>query len=257
MLEAPDGRARGNGNREPSTSALGRVIEYEPAHLTIGVEAGMPWRDLVRLAGGNRQILPLDPPFAKEATVGGVIATNGSGPAAAALRHGARSDDRDEIRHAGGQDRAIRRHGGEERGRARYGQADDRFVRDTGCHRIGEFQAAPAPEMERTFALRFGSAAEAVAARNRILTSALQPSAVDLLNPAAGAALDAPSWALAIGAGRQRGGAGALSAGTGRAGGLVGVRRPGAGFPLGADRALHSRVSRATAPASWPAPPVR
>ena len=63
-----------------TTAALKRVIEYEPRDLTISVEAGLAWRELTSLTAQSRLMAPLDPPFAREATVGGVIASNGSGP---------------------------------------------------------------------------------------------------------------------------------------------------------------------------------
>src|ERR1039458_6736325 len=63
-----------------TTAKLNRVIEYEPRDLTISVEAGLPWRELTSLTARNRLMAPLDPPFAPAATVGGVIASNGSGP---------------------------------------------------------------------------------------------------------------------------------------------------------------------------------
>ena len=61
-------------------SRMNRVLQYEPADLTISVEAGMRWTDLTALLAGNHQMIPLDPPFAGSATVGGVVAANTSGP---------------------------------------------------------------------------------------------------------------------------------------------------------------------------------
>src|SRR5687767_13328558 len=63
-----------------STAAMNRVLQYEPQDLTVSVEAGLPWRELQRVLAGNRQMVPLDPPMAESATVGGVIAANCSGP---------------------------------------------------------------------------------------------------------------------------------------------------------------------------------
>jgi FAD/FMN-containing dehydrogenase len=63
-----------------TTTALRRVIEYEPRDLTISVEAGLPWSELTRILAANRQMIPLDPPFRDRATVGGVVASNSSGP---------------------------------------------------------------------------------------------------------------------------------------------------------------------------------
>jgi glycolate oxidase FAD binding subunit len=63
-----------------TTTGLGRVLEYEPGDLTVSVEAGLAWCEFTRILAGNRQMVPLDPPFGDRATVGGVIATNSSGP---------------------------------------------------------------------------------------------------------------------------------------------------------------------------------
>jgi glycolate oxidase FAD binding subunit len=63
-----------------STSAMTRILQYEPRDLTISVEAGMKWCDLTSTLAANRQMIPLDPPFFETATVGGVTAANTSGP---------------------------------------------------------------------------------------------------------------------------------------------------------------------------------
>ena len=62
------------------TRALAGVKEHTPADLTITVRAGTPLAEVQRRLGETGQWLPLDPPHADGATVGGVIATNASGP---------------------------------------------------------------------------------------------------------------------------------------------------------------------------------
>jgi len=57
---------------------LDRVVEYEPADLTVTVEAGIRLDELQRRLGEHGQWLPLDLPHV---TVGGLLATNASGPA--------------------------------------------------------------------------------------------------------------------------------------------------------------------------------
>ncbi len=57
------------------------MVEYEPADLTVTVEAGIRLSELQGLLGQSGQWLPLDPPCAPEATIGGILATNASGPA--------------------------------------------------------------------------------------------------------------------------------------------------------------------------------
>src|SRR5262249_46949236 len=63
-----------------STARLNRVLQYEPQDLTVSVEAGFHWTELQQMLGRNGQMVALDPPFAQRATVGGVIASNSSGP---------------------------------------------------------------------------------------------------------------------------------------------------------------------------------
>ena len=63
-----------------STADMTRLIEYEPRDLTVSVEAGMPLGELERTLAEHRQMLPLDPAWCGESTVGGVVAANLSGP---------------------------------------------------------------------------------------------------------------------------------------------------------------------------------
>ncbi|MDZ7639222.1 MAG: FAD-binding protein [Bryobacterales bacterium] len=62
------------------TSGLSSIGEYEPRDLTIRVGAGMPYMHLIKALEAEGQMLPLDPPFHDEATVGGVVAANLCGP---------------------------------------------------------------------------------------------------------------------------------------------------------------------------------
>ena len=96
-------RQMGGAVREPdvtiATTALNKVIEYEPHDLTVSVEAGCRFADLQRLLAGHRQMVALDPPSAEEATIGGVLATT----AAARLWDGSRPGYRDEVCDGGRQ----------------------------------------------------------------------------------------------------------------------------------------------------------
>ena len=179
------GGPRGTAQVNISTAKLDRVLNYEPRDLTISVEAGMPIAELSALLAKNQQMIPLDPPFAPKATIGGVIATNSSGPRRRWFGTGPRPRHWHEVRHHGRQARAIGRHGGKERRRPRYRQAADRLARDLGVITVLNFKLLPKPVGSRTFAREFETVAEAVAERDRILKSTLQPMALDLLNPAA------------------------------------------------------------------------
>src|SRR6185503_1737047 len=62
---------------------LNRVLEHQHGDLTATIEAGATLRDVNDALSRLGQGLPLDPSFADEATIGGILATNDSGP----LRH--------------------------------------------------------------------------------------------------------------------------------------------------------------------------
>ncbi|MGH7306640.1 MAG: FAD-binding oxidoreductase, partial [Candidatus Rokuibacteriota bacterium] len=59
---------------------LDQAIEYNPDDLTITVQAGISRGTLAALLAPHRQWLPLDPPGGAARTVGGITATNASGP---------------------------------------------------------------------------------------------------------------------------------------------------------------------------------
>ncbi len=63
-----------------SLQRLTRILEHEPADLTATVQAGIPMTDLRRQLGSRGQWWPVQAPLATFATLGGVLATNTSGP---------------------------------------------------------------------------------------------------------------------------------------------------------------------------------
>jgi glycolate dehydrogenase FAD-binding subunit len=69
---------------------LNRVLAHAHGDLTATVEAGATLRDVNDALSRLGQALPLDPPFADEATIGGILATNDSG--SLRHRHGAPRD---------------------------------------------------------------------------------------------------------------------------------------------------------------------
>ena len=69
-----------------ATTHLNSVIEYEPADLTVTVEAGIRLADLQTELAQHRQYLAMNPPYADRCTIGGIVATNISG--SFRLRHG-------------------------------------------------------------------------------------------------------------------------------------------------------------------------
>lgn len=61
-------------------TGLNRVVDYPARDMTITVEAGVTMKQLADTLAAERQWLPVDPPQAEQATIGGVIACAASGP---------------------------------------------------------------------------------------------------------------------------------------------------------------------------------
>ncbi len=66
--------------RQLDLKSLDRIVDYTPRDMTIVVEAGARMADLAATLAVEGQQLPIDVPRAAEATLGGVTATNWTGP---------------------------------------------------------------------------------------------------------------------------------------------------------------------------------
>lgn len=62
------------------TTRLTGITDYTPADYVVAVRAGTPFRELQQALAANGQWLPLDPPGADAATIGGLVAANRNGP---------------------------------------------------------------------------------------------------------------------------------------------------------------------------------
>ncbi|MCL4545770.1 MAG: FAD-binding oxidoreductase [Chloroflexi bacterium] len=63
-----------------STRGLNRIITYEPADLTISVQAGCTLAQISAVLAAHGQMLPFDAVGADQATIGGLVASNLTGP---------------------------------------------------------------------------------------------------------------------------------------------------------------------------------
>ena len=61
-------------------SRLDRVVDYQPADLTVSAEAGITLESLRRELAQGEKYVPLEAPLPHRATVGGILATGYSGP---------------------------------------------------------------------------------------------------------------------------------------------------------------------------------
>jgi glycolate oxidase FAD binding subunit len=165
-----------------STASMNRLLQYEPRDLTVSVQAGMLYSDLVRILAESNQMLPLDPPWLRESTVGGVLAANLSGP-----RRRLYGTARDmvigmtfatlegKLINSGGM--VVKNVAGLDMAKLMIGS----FGTLAGIATVN-FKVFPVPAASRTFVMEFSTAAGAFAERDRILKSVLQPSVIDIVN---------------------------------------------------------------------------
>jgi glycolate oxidase FAD binding subunit len=177
-----------------STTRLNRLLQYDPRDLTISVQAGMRFAELERVLAEHRQMLPLDPGWAAESTVAGVVAANLSGP-----RRRLYGTARDmiigmtfvtlegKLVSSGGM--VVKNVAGLDMAKLMIGS----FGTLAAIAQIN-FKVFPVPAESRTFVMEFSTAAAAFAERDRILRGVLQPAAIDIVNWPSG-------WRLLVHAG--------------------------------------------------------
>src|SRR6266478_279869 len=164
-----------------SAAKLNRVLQYEPRDLTISVEAGITYRELGRVLAEHGQMIPLDPHFSDQASIGGILAANVSGP-----RRRLYGTARDmvigmtfatlegKLVKTGGM--VVKNVAGLDMGKLMIGSFGTLAAIATA-----NFRVHPIPPVTRTFAQEFDNIGDAMAARDAVLKSDLQPSSIDIL----------------------------------------------------------------------------
>ena len=163
-----------------STAALGDVIEHRHGDLTATVESGATLAAVNAALAAHGQRLPWDPPWPERATIGGIVATNDSGP----RRHGhgaprdsiigvtmARVDGR--IAKAGGI--VVKNVAGYDLSRLLTGSF--------GCLGViltATFKLAPDPPASRTVEVTVASLEAAAPIAAELASSSLTPTAIEL-----------------------------------------------------------------------------
>ena len=187
------------------TSRLNAVEHYDPGDLTIGVGAGMRLADVVTTVSEHKQVFPLDAMRHEVSTVGGALATAAEGP----LRHGygAARDYCIGVRFATADGKLGKGGGQVVKNVAGY----DLMKLLIGSHGTlavitgASFKLFPRPELTRTFVCDFHSVGEAMAFRDRLMTSALSPLALELASPRArnmvGLIFPTAAWSVIVRAG--------------------------------------------------------
>jgi glycolate oxidase FAD binding subunit len=167
-----------------STRGLNRVVEYEPADLTVTVQAGLGLSELQNRLNAEGQFLALDPPSADRATIGGIVASNASGPLR--LRYGSARDLVIGTRVANADGLLTKAGGRVVKNVAGY-DLNKLYTGSLGTLGVIvelSFKLHPLPQSRATVLATFDDldAAEEVVAR--VMRSALGPAALDLVSSA-------------------------------------------------------------------------
>lgn len=166
-----------------SLTRLNAVVEHEPADLTATVLAGRTLVDFQTHLSSAGQFLPLDPPCPSEATIGGILATNASGPSRHA--HGTARDLLLGLRFVQADGRVIKAGGRVVKNVAGYDLCR-LFIGSLGTLGViveACFRLTPLPKAQQTLAVAVPSAQEAYRLAGQVAGFSLR--AVELLNAAA------------------------------------------------------------------------
>lgn len=183
---------QGNGTKQPpssnqvamSTRRLTSGLAHYAGDLVATVPAGCTLHDVNAALARERQWIALDPPHAAAATIGGIVATNDSGP----RRHGFGAP-RDliigievalasgSVAHSGG--RVVKNVAGYDLGRLFCGSRGS-----LGLITSVTFKLAPIAAASRTVVAHFAQARQAVASALALArTPSLTPTCIELTTP--------------------------------------------------------------------------
>jgi len=164
------------------TTRLARLLEHEAPDLTCHVEAGVTLAQLQQQLATKGQRLSLDAPNADQATIGGLLATNSSGPKR--LRYGTARDlliglkviqASGEVARSGG--RVVKNVAGYDLNKLYIGS-----LGTLGVIVEANFKLHPLPAAEYTLLLTYTSANNAMQTVMAITRSPLTPSALELID---------------------------------------------------------------------------
>ncbi len=170
------------------TNRLTQLLEHEAADLTCHIEAGLTLAELQAQLATKGQQLALDPPDAEQATIGGLLASNASGPKR--LRYGTARDQVIGL-HVVQANGEIARSGGNVVKNVAGYDLNKLYIGSFGTLGIiveVNFRLHPLPAAEKTLLLTFVDAGQAMQTTLALLASLLTPSAFELID--AGAASD-------------------------------------------------------------------
>ncbi|MGE0823249.1 MAG: FAD-binding oxidoreductase [Candidatus Binatia bacterium] len=165
-----------------SLQRLNNIIDYQPTDMTVTVESGLTLAQLQAVLGEHGQWLPLDPPRPEHVTIGGMIATNLSGPAR--LSQGTIRDFLIGLKVVTADGTVVKSGGRVVKNVAGYD------LMKLYCGSFGTlgviveatFKVRPRPEQQRVLAVRYPSATQAMEKVQHLLHTELQPFFIELTN---------------------------------------------------------------------------
>lgn len=183
---------------------LNRIVDHEPGDLTATVQAGIPLREVQASLHRSGQFLPFDPARCERRTIGGILATNSSGPWR--HRHGTARDLVIGIRvvHADG---TITKGGAKVVKSVSGYDMNKLYIGSLGTLGIileATFKLYPLPAVERTWMALCPAGETAARALAQVLHSTIICTRVELLSSIAAqsvgrqAGCDVPAGAVAL-----------------------------------------------------------
>jgi glycolate oxidase FAD binding subunit len=167
------------------TTRMNKIEEYDPGDLTIAVQAGMPFAQMLRTLGEHQQWVPCDAARLEHSTVGGLLATGAAGPLKSSFGHmrdfciGVQFVTTDgKVVKGGG--RVVKNVAGYDLMKLLTGSYGSLAV----ITRVN-FKVFPRPRQTRTFVCSFRSLDEALKFRTWLFQSPLTPMCVEIISPQA------------------------------------------------------------------------
>ena len=169
---------------------LDQVVEHEPADLTVTCQAGITLDRLQRHLGQHGQLVPLGPAWGEEATIGGILAANASGPSRHA--YGAPRDFTIGMKVVTADGRITKAGGRVVKNVAGYDLCK-LYIGSLGTLGViveASFKLAPTAKVERTAVATFETPGQACAFAADLQHRRLSLRAVQLLNTTAASAVE-------------------------------------------------------------------
>ncbi len=176
------------------TSRLNRIIDNDCDNLTLSAEAGITLNEVQKILGkqGKGYFLPLDPSYVERATLGGIVATNASGPRR--FLYGTARDliigikavfPSGDLVVLGG--KTVKNVSGYDLGKLLIGS-----MGTLGIICEMTFKLLPLPEKEATLLVHFETLEETRSFAHDVIHSQLVPASVEVLNSATSRKLKYP-----------------------------------------------------------------